>query len=149
VSLGKLIALEGIDGAGTTTQAALLREAVEAHVGRCLLTREPSDGPIGTQVRQVLRGRLLGGGPGAERDGASGPAPFDRRALALLFAADRLDHLQAEVRISRSCSTSTQTRRWRASRARVRLAPSSSSAARRSSRWPKATAGWRRSTQSG
>ena len=88
---GRLIVFEGIDGAGTTTQSALLHETLEASFGRCLLTREPSDGPVGMLIRQVLRGRLRGG------DGSGGTSPFDARSLALLFAADRLDHLYGEV----------------------------------------------------
>jgi dTMP kinase len=43
---------------------------------------------VGTQVRHVLSGRLRGGGG----------RPFDPCALALLFAADRLDHWEAEIR---------------------------------------------------
>jgi dTMP kinase len=76
---GKLIVLEGIDGAGTTTQA----ERLKAHYGaRVHVTREPSDGPIGIEIRKILRGAH---------------APFDHVALALLFAADRLDHLAREI----------------------------------------------------
>jgi dTMP kinase len=74
---GKLIVLEGIDGAGTTTQAQRLGRELAAHV-----TREPSQGPVGRLIREVLQGH---------RDS------FDQRALTLLFAADRLDHLQREV----------------------------------------------------
>jgi len=91
VADGIFVVLEGIDGAGTTTQARLLQERLAAELGRCLLTREPSDGPIGMLIRQVLRGRL-GGYPGSDGDAA-----FDRASLALLFAADRLDHLAAEI----------------------------------------------------
>ncbi len=76
---GKLIVLEGIDGAGTTTQAVQLgkRFGERVHV-----TREPSDGPSGALIRQILRGEHQ---------------PFDHTALALLFAADRLDHLKREI----------------------------------------------------
>ncbi|NOZ85414.1 MAG: dTMP kinase [Deltaproteobacteria bacterium] len=88
---GLFITFEGIDGAGTTTQAALLHETLEATFDKCLLTREPSDGPVGMLIRQILSGRLLG-------SVAKGDAtPFDRRSLALLFAADRIDHLASEV----------------------------------------------------
>jgi dTMP kinase len=76
---GKLIVLEGIDGAGTTTQLA----RVARHYGeRVYATHEPSDGPVGMLVRQILRGEH---------------APFDHAALALLFAADRRDHLAREI----------------------------------------------------
>jgi dTMP kinase len=53
------------------------------------VTAEPSGGPVGALVRQVLRGRIGGG--------AGGRGGFDPRALALLFAADRLDHADAEI----------------------------------------------------
>ena len=52
------------------------------------VTAEPSGGAIGALVRQVLSGRLRGRAP----DG-----PFDADALALLFAADRLDHARTEI----------------------------------------------------
>lgn len=51
------------------------------------LTAEPSQGPVGLQLREILGGRLPSGGGG----------PWDRRALALLFAADRLDHWSSEI----------------------------------------------------
>jgi dTMP kinase len=87
---GRLIVLEGIDGSGTTTQT----ERLVAHLcqqGRTAVsTREPSGGPIGRLLREVLLGqhRMPGG------------APVDGRAMALLFAADRLDHLQREVELN-------------------------------------------------
>jgi dTMP kinase len=84
---GKFIVLEGIDGSGTTTQAALVAEHLRARGARIHLTREPSDGPVGMLIRAVLSGRLR----------SAGGAPFDRRSLALLFAADRLDHMTSEV----------------------------------------------------
>lgn len=79
----KFIVLEGIDGAGTTTQCARLVAALRARGIRAHATREPSDGPIGTLLRQMLT---------KER-----PAPAHPEALALLFAADRLDHVGADV----------------------------------------------------
>ncbi|HEY8212322.1 MAG TPA: dTMP kinase [Myxococcaceae bacterium] len=88
-SRGLFVVLEGIDGAGTTTQAERLSAALRAEGRRVLTTREPSDGPLGTLLRQALAGRLvLPGGAGAL-------AP---ETLALLFAADRTDHLAAQVR---------------------------------------------------
>lgn len=83
---GRFVVLEGLDGAGTTSQASRLVARLLAAGRRAHLTAEPSGGPFGSGIRQVLTGRI-GGGPG----------PFDRKALALLFAADRLDHLRAEV----------------------------------------------------
>jgi dTMP kinase len=88
---GLFIAFEGIDGAGTTTQAARLVEWLRSRGEAVHPTREPSDGPIGVLIRQVLRHRVVvHTGEGASR-------PLDPGAVALLFAADRLDHLDAEV----------------------------------------------------
>jgi dTMP kinase len=81
------VVLEGLDGAGTTTQARLLGERLRAAGRTVHVTAEPSGGPVGTLVRQVLTGRV-GGRPGARLDPA---------ALALLFAADRIDHFDVEI----------------------------------------------------
>jgi dTMP kinase len=74
------IVLEGIDGSGTTTQTSRLAAALRARGRVVLETREPSDGPVGRVLRELLRG-----------------GESDHRALALLFAADRIDHLAREV----------------------------------------------------
>jgi dTMP kinase len=85
---GYFIALEGLDGAGTSTQAARIGDELRRQGYAVLLTREPSDGPIGTLIRQALTGRV--GLP-------QGSGPLSHRTLALLFAADRTDHLQARI----------------------------------------------------
>ena len=74
---GSFIVFEGIDGSGKTTQINLLKQKIEALNIKCLETREPSDGPIGVMIRQCLTGRMQ----------------MDEAALAALFAADRLDHI--------------------------------------------------------
>jgi dTMP kinase len=74
---GRLIALEGIDGCGKSTQA----KAVAAALG-ALLTHEPGATPLGALLRQVL---LTPDTP-----------PPTPRAEALLMAADRAEHV-AEV----------------------------------------------------
>lgn len=85
---GRFVVLEGIDGAGTTTQVARLAERLRADGGLPVrATREPSDGPIGALVRQVLTGRVVA---------------VERRApgwatMALLFAADRMDHVECDI----------------------------------------------------
>jgi dTMP kinase len=84
---GRFVVLEGLDGAGTTTQSALLCDRLRAAGRRVHPTAEPSAGPVGALVRQVLSGRAVG----------RGGAPFDARAVALLFAADRLDHAAGEI----------------------------------------------------
>ena len=79
--------LEGIDGSGTTTQVARLADRLRAEHAPVRTTREPSDGPIGTLVRQVLTGRVVV--PGGRAPGWA--------TMALLFAADRMDHVECEI----------------------------------------------------
>lgn len=80
---GLFLVVEGIDGAGTTTQAKRLCDALQAQDIECHLTREPSDGPIGRLLREILSGEHQ---------------PNDATSLGLLFAADRADHLQREIK---------------------------------------------------
>lgn len=87
---GRLISLEGIDGAGTSTQASRMVEAMQRQEYPCHVTREPSDGPVGTLIRQFLSHRLVVPGP-------SGPRPPRMETMALLFAADRVDHDECEI----------------------------------------------------
>ncbi len=66
---GRFIVLEGLDGAGTTTQAERLAAALRSEGHTVLTTLEPSDGPIGTLIRQAPTGRLVlpgGAGPLAQ-----------------------------------------------------------------------------------
>jgi dTMP kinase len=84
---GRFVVLEGLDGAGTTTQSARLAAALRRAGRRVVLTREPSDGPVGAKLRQALNGRLR----------RPGGRMLSDAALALLFAADRLDHLASTV----------------------------------------------------
>lgn len=77
--LDRFVVLEGLDGAGTTTQSELLQEALQRRGERCHATREPTGGPIGKLIRAVLRGELQ----------------VTPGTLALLFAADRSEHLYA------------------------------------------------------
>lgn len=75
------VAFEGGDGAGKSTQAALLAEHLRAAGREVVLTREPGDSRIGPQVRAIV----LDGGE------------LDARAEALLFAADRADHVASVI----------------------------------------------------
>lgn len=84
---GRFVVLEGIDGSGTTTQVARLAERLRAQKVAVRATREPSDGPMGTLVRQVLTGRVVA--PGGRAPGWA--------TMALLFAADRMDHAESEI----------------------------------------------------
>jgi len=82
---GLLVVLEGIDGSGKTTQRKLIAGQLRELGYTVHETAQPSGGPIGQFIRQVLsstrptEGRL------------------DNMELALLFAADRAYHLRAEV----------------------------------------------------
>lgn len=76
------LVIEGIDGAGTTTQTKRLTDALLARGIAAHQTREPTDGPIGKLLRKILAGEH---------------APSDATTLGLLFAADRADHLQREI----------------------------------------------------
>lgn len=81
------VVLEGIDGSGTTTQVAKLADRLRREGVNVRATREPSDGPVGTMIRQVLTGRIVV--PGGRAPGWA--------TMALLFAADRLDHVESEI----------------------------------------------------
>lgn len=77
---GKFIALEGGEGAGKSTQARLLAEALRARGMEVVVTREPG----GTAGAEAIRALLLG----TEGEG------WHPRAEALLFAAARSDHVE-------------------------------------------------------
>ena len=72
-----LVVFEGLDGAGTTTQMQLLAEKCDKELRSCRATFEPTDKPIGRLVRAVLQKQIV-------------TTPL---ALAMLYAADREDHL--------------------------------------------------------
>jgi dTMP kinase len=74
---GLFIVIEGLDGAGTTTQSDLLAEWLGKKGYRPVVTREPTQGPIGGALRDALRHRIK----------------LDEKTLAMMFFADRLDHL--------------------------------------------------------
>jgi len=91
---GVFIAIEGIDGAGVTTQAELLQRKLEDDILPFInddveygngphthLTKEPTDGPAGGQIRVALSERL----------------ELDTETLALFFATDRRDHVEREI----------------------------------------------------
>ncbi len=87
---GLFVVVEGIDGCGSTTHAKLLAKAIKSRGPEVVLTCEPSTGPIGGLIRQVLQRRLF-------VPDATGPRNFAWSTMALLFAADRMDHLDSTV----------------------------------------------------
>ena len=84
MSYGRFIAFEGGEGAGKSTQARLLAEALRERTLEVVLTREPG----GTEGAEAIRSLLLDpAGPGWEPE-----------AEALLFAAARSDHVARLIR---------------------------------------------------
>ena len=76
---GKFIVFEGIDGSGKSTQADRLVRYLKSKNIKAVVTNEPqSDRPVGMLIRQALKKQIS----------------FDEKTIALLFAADRLDHIQ-------------------------------------------------------
>ncbi len=90
---GAFIVIEGIDGAGTTTQTSKLAARLRSEGRTVFATREPSDGAIGKLIRRVLTGDETVG----EARAASGDRTAQWSAMALLFAADRVDHVAREI----------------------------------------------------
>ena len=78
--MSKFIVFEGIDGSGKTTQIKLLAKALSERNIPVHITKEPTDDPMGKQLRKYLGGK----------------EKADLRAVAALFAADRLYHITAE-----------------------------------------------------
>lgn len=78
----KFIVIEGIDGAGKSTQIKMLQDVLDKQDRQCYFTREATDGPIGS----ILRNTYL-----------SGNRKCDERVINILYAADRLDHITNET----------------------------------------------------
>lgn len=74
---GTFIVLEGPDGSGTTTHAALLAKNLQKTGIDTVLTQEPTNGPIGVFIRQELHNGVL-----------------PPSSLQLLFTADRAWHVE-------------------------------------------------------
>ncbi|SDZ73565.1 dTMP kinase [Rubrimonas cliftonensis] len=77
---GRLVTLEGVDGAGKSTQARLLAEALRAAGATVTLTREPGGAPGAEAIRRLL----VEGEPGR----------WSALTEVLLFTAARRDHLE-------------------------------------------------------
>ncbi|MDT8380404.1 MAG: dTMP kinase [Desulfotignum sp.] len=74
---GRFVVFEGLDGSGKTTQMARLHKRLSGTGTDAVTTCEPTNGPVGILIRQMLTGQIV----------------TDPRTLAVLFAADRTDHL--------------------------------------------------------
>lgn len=78
MATGRLIAIEGIDGAGKTTQVDLLVAALRAAGHEVVATKEPTSGPHGRRIRALS---------------TAGRAPSPAEQLEL-FCADREQHVR-------------------------------------------------------
>lgn len=83
-SPGLFLAFEGGDGAGKSTQARLLAEALTARGLDVVVTREPGGTPAAEAIRHVVLTPEFAG--------------LDARAEALLYAASRAEHVARLVR---------------------------------------------------
>jgi dTMP kinase len=80
--------LEGADGCGKSTHARLIAGWLRDMGRETLLTFEPTESPIGALIREVLSGRL----------------EVEPQSLALLFTADRSQHVkQIRESLNRGC----------------------------------------------
>ena len=80
MNMNNTIVIEGLDGAGTTTQMKLIAQRLIDEGKKVFITHEPTDNPIGKIVREVLQKKIK----------------TTPEALALLFSSDRDDHLYNE-----------------------------------------------------
>ena len=85
------IVIEGIDGAGTTTQSSLLCRRLSDEGRSIWQTSEPTSGPIGALLRRVLAGAVT----------------VTPETTAHLFAADRHEHLFGDGGMVSQCRTGT------------------------------------------
>ena len=81
---GVFISFEGGEGSGKSTQTKLLKEWLEKNGETVLLTREPGGTPLGNQLREILLDNETG--------------LISPRAEALMYAADRANHVFAKIR---------------------------------------------------
>lgn len=97
--LAPFVVLEGIDGSGTTSQVRRIAARLTTQGHRVHATAEPSQGAIGQHLRQILAGHV----------------PCSDATMALLFAADRLDHVEREIQVHRAAGTIVLCDRYLAS----------------------------------
>jgi dTMP kinase len=81
---GLFVAFEGGEGAGKSTQVRLLADVLRSRGHDVVVTHEPGDSMIGPDVRRLVLGHASDG--------------LSPRAEALLYAADRAEHVDAVLR---------------------------------------------------
>ena len=84
--LRNFIVFEGIDGAGTSTQ---IKKLAESNPQKYIATAEPTSGPTGKFLRQMLAGDFK----------------VDERTNAYLFAADRCQHIFGQGGVKELCQS--------------------------------------------
>ena len=82
-STGFFVAFEGGEGAGKSTQVQLLAKSLIEQGREVVTTFEPGDTSVGRDLRQILLGHQTGA--------------IDPRTEALLYAADRAEHVASVV----------------------------------------------------
>lgn len=80
---GMFIVFEGGEGSGKSTQTRMLGRALTELELPHIVTREPGDTPLGKELREIL----------LRREGK----PITKRAEALLFMADRAQHVETVI----------------------------------------------------
>ncbi|MCX6461604.1 MAG: dTMP kinase [Actinobacteria bacterium] len=95
---GLFIAFEGGEGAGKSTQSALLADHLRERGRDVTLTREPGGAPASEAIRGVLLDRAFEG--------------MSPRAEALLFAAARAEHVHRTIRPALDSGTDVITDRY-------------------------------------
>ncbi len=79
---GVFIAFEGLDGSGKTTQLKVLKDKLLERKIKCRDEREPSDGVLGLIARDAIKKKIS----------------LSPQAMALLFAADRYEHVLNDIK---------------------------------------------------
>lgn len=81
---GVFVCFEGGEGSGKSTQARLLHERLQAEGYAVRLTFEPGDTPVGKELRRIVLSPETGS--------------LSHRTEALLYAADKAEHIDTVVR---------------------------------------------------
>jgi dTMP kinase len=97
MSRGLFISFEGIDGAGKSTQVGLLAEYLRAAGRQVATTREPGGTELGDSIREIL---------------LHSKGHINSRAEALLYAADRAQHVALEIEPNLAAGTDVITDRY-------------------------------------
>lgn len=85
---GFFLVIEGLDGSGTTTQTQAVAEVLSGR-GPVSTTMEPTEGALGKGIREILAGQSELRRPDGQ---------IEEDLMALLFAADRIDHRESTLK---------------------------------------------------